>query len=305
MTGAVSPQLSETVMTRLPRHSSRPSCLGKVLTGAALLTILAVPSALAHPVPDDPASVHFLANEAVLVTAGETRILFDPLFSISYGYPLIAPDVRARIMAGMAPYDSIDVILVSHVHGDHFDPADVNTYLGTHSEVILVAPWQALLDLRDAAGWQDGFEARIRALPFIAAPQETILAADGIDDAIRIESLYIPHAGGPGQAGIQNMAHRVTLMGETTVMHLGDATPEPAIYETQSAHFQARRSHHAFPPYWLIGQWGVETVRKRLNAGAVTGIHLPIGGPDGLDVSGGDYFTIPGETRSIAIPSHD
>lgn len=263
------------------------------------LAIATAPVALAHPSEDDPATAHFLANEAILVTAGETRILFDPLFSVSYGYPLVAPDVRAAIMAGTPPYDGVDAVFVSHVHGDHFDAGAVNAYLAAHPDVILVGPWQARLDMQAAAGWDAAFEARIHALPFIASPQDLVLAADGIEDAIRVETVHIPHAGGPGRAGIQNMAHRVTLNGAATVMHLGDATPEPAIYDTHSDHFAARTTQHAFPPYWLLGQWGGETVRQRLNAAAATGIHIPIQQPDWLDASGEDFFTEAGEEREV------
>jgi L-ascorbate metabolism protein UlaG (beta-lactamase superfamily) len=263
------------------------------------LALATAPAALAHPSEDDPATAHFLANEAILVTAGETRILFDPLFSVSYGYPLVAPDVRAAMMAGEAPFDGIDAVFVGHVHGDHFDAEAVNAYLAAHPDVILVGPWQARLDMQAADGWDPAFEARIQALPFIASPQELVLAADGVEGAIRVETVHIPHAGGPGRAGIQNMAHRVTLNGEATVMHLGDATPEPAIYDTHHEHFAARTTQHAFPPYWLLGQWGGETVRERLNADAATGIHIPIQQPDWLDASGEDFFTEAGEERGI------
>ena len=278
--------------------------LGAALLLAGATALSAIP-AQAHPSEDDPATAHFLANEAILVTAGETRILFDPLFSVSYGYPLVAPDVRAAIMAGEAPYDGVDAVFVSHVHGDHFDAAAVNAYLAAHPDVILVGPWQARLDMQAAEGWDQAFEARIHALPFNASPQELVLAADGVQGAIRVETVHIPHAGGPGRADIQNMAHRVTLNGEATVMHLGDATPEPSIYDTRSDHFQARTSQHAFPPYWVLGEWGGETTRARLNAEAVTGIHIPIRQPDWLDESGEDYFTEAGQTRSIPDHSHD
>ncbi|MDF1770011.1 MBL fold metallo-hydrolase [Maricaulis sp.] len=289
-------------MMRFPGSALR---LATALCASTCASTLSAAPAFAHPSEDDPATAHFLANEAILVSAGETRILFDPLFSVSYGYPLVAPDVRAAIMAGTPPYDGVDAVFVSHVHGDHFDAAAVNAYLAAHPDVILVGPWQARLDMQAADGWDAAFEARIHALPFIASPQELVLAADGVEDAIRVETVHIPHAGGPGRAGIQNMAHRVTLNGAATVMHLGDATPEPAIYDTHSDHFAARTTQHAFPPYWLLGQWGGETVRQRLNADAATGIHIPIAQPGWLEESGEDFFTEAGETRSIPDHSHD
>jgi len=283
----------------------RPAIAASTLALALVPALATAPAALAHPSEDDPATAHFLANEAILVTAGETRILFDPLFSVSYGYPLVSPEVRAAIMAGTPPFDGVDAVFVSHVHGDHFDAEAVNAYLAAHPDVILVGPWQARLDMQAADGWDDAFEARIHALPFIASPQELVLAADGVEDAIRVETVHIPHAGGAGRAGIQNMAHRVTLNGEATVMHMGDATTDTAPYDTHSDHFDARRSQHAFPPYWLIGEWGGDTTRARLNADHVTGIHLGNNHPAWIAQSDDDFFTEAGETRPIPIHSHD
>ena len=271
---------------------------------ARAATALLVSAALAgpvlsHPSAEEAASAHFLANEAVMVTAGETRILFDPLFTHSYGYPLIAPDVKAQLMAGEAPYDGVDAVFVSHIHGDHFDAAELNTYLATHPDVQLVAPHQARLDMQAAPGWDPAFEARFHVMPFVSAPNALVLEVDGDAEAIRVEAVHIPHAGGPGRAGIQNMVYRVTLNDEATVMHMGDATPDAQPYRTHHDHFQARTTHNAFPPYWLISRWGGDTARERLNAHHVTGVHIPMNLPAELYGSQEDYFTQPGETRGI------
>ena len=262
-------------------------------------------AALAHPVEGDgeAAAAQFLANEAVLVTAGETRILFDPLFTHSYGYPLVDPVTKARLMAGQGEFAGIDAVFVSHVHGDHFDAAEMNAYLAAHPDVILVSPHQALLDMQAASGWQAAFETRMRVLPFIAQPQALSIAADGDEAAIRVETVHIPHAGGPGRAHIQNMAYRVILNGEVTVMHLGDATQDPSVYARQSEHFQARETDNAFPPDWLIQEWGGDSARERLNADHVTGIHVPIRAPVAVTASREDFFTEPGEVR--AVHGHD
>lgn len=261
--------------------------------------LLSLSAAHAHPSEDDPATARFLANEAILVTAGETRILFDPLFDTSYGYPLVSVPMRAAIMAGEAPFDGVDAVFVSHVHGDHFAAVAMNDYMAAHPDVILVAPFQARLDMQAAEGWDPAFEDRINAMPFVAQPSELVLPANGDPQAIRIEAVHIPHAGGPGRAHIQNMVYRVTLNGEATVMHMGDATPDTPIYDTHRDHFEARRTHNAFPPYWVIGRWGGDATRDRLNADHVTGIHIPINVPADIFGSGEDFFTVPGETRGV------
>ncbi|MBR9824174.1 MAG: MBL fold metallo-hydrolase [Alphaproteobacteria bacterium] len=262
-------------------------------------SLLALPAS-AHPVADDPATAQFLANEAVLVFAGETKILFDPLYTQSYNnYPLVDPAMRAALMAGEAPYDGVDAVFISHIHGDHFDAEDLNTYLATHSETVAVIPFQARLDMRAAANWDESLEARLHVMSFISGPQSLTIGADGDARALQIEAVHIPHAGGAGRAHIQNMAYRVTLRDEATVMHMGDATPDAAPYAAQHAHFQARTTHRAFPPYWLIQQWGGEVLRERINADEVTGIHVPIRLPGAVTASSEDFFTRPGEQRGV------
>lgn len=263
---------------------------------AVLASVLAIPPAFAHPVADDAATAHFLANEALLVEAGETKILFDPLYSQSYNtYPLVDPAIRAAIMAGEAPFDGVDAVFISHIHGDHFDAEDLNAYLAAHADVLAIIPFQASLEMRQASNWQADFEARLNVMPFVASAQTLDLA----DGDIRVEAVHIPHAGGARRAHIQNMAYRVTLNGQAVVMHLGDATPDAAPYQAQEAHFQARTTHRAFPPYWLTASWGGELVRTRINAETVTGIHVPIRLPGAITASQEDYFTRPLETRGV------
>ena len=74
----------------------------------------------------DESSVQYLANEGVMVTHGETSILFDPLFNNSYGqYQLVPREMREAIMTGAPPYDSVDAVFVSHYHEDHFSAEDI------------------------------------------------------------------------------------------------------------------------------------------------------------------------------------
>ena len=92
-------------------------------------------------------------NEGILVSACGSKILFDAFYEDSYGQYLLVPDeIRAALMSGEPPYDDIDAVFVSHVHGDHFSPAPTLAYLGAgivrgsdpHSEL-------AELDLKAAA----------------------------------------------------------------------------------------------------------------------------------------------------------
>jgi len=256
-------------------------------------------AALVHPVAGDDATAHFLANEAVLVTAGETRILFDPLYIHLNGIQPIPRRIKRRLMAGEDEFEGVDVVFVSHIHDDHFDAEEMVRYMRRHPAVVLVAPAQARPMMEAERDWEDGMAERIVALPFIVEPMGFVVATPQDPRALVIQAVYVPHAGGSNWASVQNMVYRVTLNGAVTVMHLGDATPDDEIYATHHEHFQAVRTDHAFPPFWLVTEWGGDVLRERINADALTGIHLGPFPPVAVRASEEDFFTEPGETRDL------
>ena len=93
----------------------------------------------------EPAKAHYIANEGVLVTAGDTKIMFDPLPLSGFGVYMDVPDqVRGDMMAGMPPYDGVDVIFVSHAHRDHFSASEMIAYMHSNPDTHIVVPQQAL-----------------------------------------------------------------------------------------------------------------------------------------------------------------
>src|SRR5690606_41337502 len=106
-----------------------------------------------HVGHDGGAKFTYLANEGILVSQGETKILFDPLFDESFGeYRLVPEPMLAALHAGEPPWDGVDAIFVSHHHADHFSPQGVLEFLRVHGDVHLYAPAQAVAALRTAAG---------------------------------------------------------------------------------------------------------------------------------------------------------
>ena len=109
--------------------------------------VFAHSSALEHD--SSPPKVTYLANEAVLFSAGDKAFLFDPFFHRHFNtYALVPEEMKAAIMAGEPPYDNIDAIFVSHAHGDHFSDTDTLKYLQNHTEVKLYGPKQAIEQVR-------------------------------------------------------------------------------------------------------------------------------------------------------------
>ena len=271
----------------------------KITPLIAILACIAT-SAMAHDDKRHNPTATYLGNEGVLIARGETKILFDAFYAQSYGqYALVPEAISAAMMAGDAPYDGIDAIFVSHVHGDHFTAAPAIAYMRAHPAVTLYGS-QQVLDAIKQAGVNADDPLLSRIMAFDLSPEDKAVAFEV--DGLSIDVVAIPHAG--NRPTIQNFAWRVTLDEKTTILHMGDAGIVRADFERHKAHFAAKKTHAAFPPYWFIGDANGEAIlTDYINADQAIGIHVPARASGNGDAwrtqAGGDLFTDPGETREI------
>ncbi|MGH8193746.1 MAG: SUMF1/EgtB/PvdO family nonheme iron enzyme [Woeseiaceae bacterium] len=250
------------------------------------------------------ARAYYLANEGVMVANGETKVLFDPLFNESFGeYRLVPEEMRRALMAGEPPWDGMDAVFVSHYHDDHFSPRDMLAFLGGHGDIRLYAPEQAVIAMREVAEPHDDVlldRVTAVALEYGDAPRKIEIPG------LLIEAVRIPHTGWPtGQTEVENIAWRITLDNQSTVLHLGDADTDDVHFEQDGEYWDRRLPDMAFPPYWyFLSENGLRVLRDRLRPAQAVGIHVPVTVPDNAadrepalqDV---DLFTRPGETREI------
>lgn len=241
----------------------------------------------------------YVGNAGVLVRLGEAKVLFDAFYANSYShYTLVPPNIEAAMIAGTPPFDEIDALLVSHVHGDHFSPELVLKYLRAQPRVRLFGSTQVADALRKADA-QDDVMARVTAIDLAASdPAEPYSLG-----ALSLSIAALPHAGGARMAGVQNLSFRVTLSDTLGVVHLGDAAPDVAAFERHRAHWLDTSLSAAFPPHWLLeGDAGRAIVKEYLPAQHVIGVHVPTAADDSVSH---DRFTDPGEVRGLGASKHD
>ncbi|MFN3212966.1 MAG: MBL fold metallo-hydrolase [Henriciella sp.] len=257
---------------------------------------------LAHAHPETPAETTYLGNEGIMVSDGHTTVLFDPLFPNGFGtFQLVPEEMRLALMAGEAPFEAVDAIFISHMHPDHFSVDEVIKYLDTHQHVRAYVPAQAAEWMRQETESEEIFE-RVIEIPL--EYQDAPLSFE--EGELQIDVVRIPHAGWPGRADVSNLVWRVTLADGITVMHLGDADPNDVHFAPLEEHWQAKRTHTAYPPYWFFGMGdGPLILDQRLNSEHVTGIHVPVEVPPQLVVTGADFFHLPGETRTLEKPEDE
>ena len=245
------------------------------------------------------AKAKYIANEAVLITQGDTKIMFDPLPLSGFG--VYAEPSFAEItdmMTGVGEYNGVDVVFISHAHRDHFFASRMIEYLNAQPRVTLVAPKQALDAMMAEPTWDHALRLRMNVLDMEAGDKPQTFA---IGD-VTATALRIPHAGWPApkRASVQNMIYRVTLDEGVTVIHMGDADPNRQHFTPHKTHWAGTRTDTAFPPYWfLTSEEGRSILTNDMNVAASIGIHVPVNVPEDLKASGQDYFSVGGETRDI------
>lgn len=265
----------------------------RTLFPALILSALSS-AALAH----DPEAT-YIANEGVLVTSGETKVMFDPLPLSGFGvYPEPRESDIAQMMAGEGIYAGIDAVFISHAHRDHFSAARMIAFMAAQPGLHVVAPSQALDMMRRDESWDEALVTRITALDM--TPEDKARAINVGE--VTASAVRIPHSGWPAprRAAVQNMVYRVTLEDGATVMHMGDADVNIVHYRPHKDHWQSQETDMAFPPYWMLSYPGGPEILDYMNVKQSVGVHVPIDIPEDLKRSGADYFSVPGETREIS-----
>ena len=192
--------------------------------------------------PVEGVSLTFLANEGVMLSAGEQRVLIDALFlKYERGYAVPADSTLAALQRARPPFDSVDLVLVTHRHGDHFHPAPVEAHLRANPRASLVTSRQVI-------------DSLLRYPPARSLPAGQLVSRTmrpgtrrrEVIAGIAVELLGLPHGGHPR---VEHLGYIVELGGRR-VLHAGDADLSE---ETLAAfRLDTSRIDVALLPYWAV-----------------------------------------------------
>ena len=75
-------------------------------------------------------SITYIANCGFLCESPSQKVLIDP-FGTSFGnlFNLPSTETMTEIETGTTPFDQINLVLITHIHGDHFDPFPAEIFL--------------------------------------------------------------------------------------------------------------------------------------------------------------------------------
>jgi L-ascorbate metabolism protein UlaG (beta-lactamase superfamily) len=217
--------------------------------------------------------ITYIANEGVLISSGNKQVLIDGLhrqYEIDYAF--LPPAQREKIETANAPFDKIDLILVSHLHLDHFHPESVGLHLKHNPKAMLVSSQQVVDEVEKEFKDYEAIRARITgATPPLK--EKVAMKVAGID----FEVLNLGH-GSERFRWIQNLGHIIKLGGKK-LLHIGDADTTAETFE--KFNLDEAGIDIAILPFWFLLQKNGQTViREHIKPKHIIGVHIPPNQPE-------------------------
>ncbi len=188
--------------------------LARTTKAISIFLLLSFLTISAHA-QQEKVDVTYVGNAGFLIKIGDKKILIDALFKGLKGSYELPQDVQEKLTLAQAPFDNIDLILVTHAHGDHVSPDMVKQHLQNNPKAIFASTEQVVNKL-------NGFTERCIAFKPTKEKSESKVIND-----VNIEAFYLPH--GP-DSKIINIGFLVSIDG-VTFFQSGDFDNEQYTFE--------------------------------------------------------------------------
>lgn len=221
-------------------------------------------------VSDKPAglTVKYIGNEGVLISSDDRQILIDGLhreYKPAYAFP--PADLLNSLEQAKAPYDKIDLLLVSHIHLDHFHTESVGRHLQNNPRSRLITSEQAAGEIAASFAGYEKIRERITPVRYVWKKSEEFE-----QNGIRLKVLNLRHANEQHRS-IQNLGHLIGIGGRK-LLHIGDADMTAENFSAFG--LQKENIDIAFIPYWyLISESGRTLVREQFAPRQIIAVHIP------------------------------
>ncbi|HEX6048788.1 MAG TPA: MBL fold metallo-hydrolase [Gemmatimonadaceae bacterium] len=239
---------------------------------AALVSTLAAGAPHAAGTPQQPGiSITFLANEGVMLSSGTKTVLIDALFqNYGPGFAVPADSTQAALASARAPFDSVDLVLVTHRHGDHFHPAPVATHLRANPRATLLTSQQVIDSLRHHVQPNDAIRPRMMSRTTRPGARQRVTV-----NGIAVELLGLPH-GSFRHRRVEHLGYIVELGGRR-VLHVGDTDIGEDAF--RPFRLDTARIDVALVPQWMVtSDDGREVIRRWIRPKQVVAFHVDEGG---------------------------
>ncbi len=211
--------------------------------------------------------VTYIANEGVLISAGDDQVIIDALHKPYRPAYLPTPhEIEAQIIAAEKPFDNIDFILVSHVHGDHFDAQTVTTYLRKQPGPILFSSEQVKDSVSKYLVENSPVRARISTMRYVDGEKKSMTR-----DGVQVTIGKVAH-GLARFNWVENLAHLIRINNHT-LLHVGD----PSFGRQDIERFlqgQGKIDVAILPSWFITEPEGREVIEKVIKPDDLIVVHV-------------------------------
>lgn len=218
-------------------------------------------------------TVTTLASQGAVVSDGTTRVMLDGLVVEPYALYGGLPEDGARLFRDLAgPFADIDLVLVSHRHHEHNQPAYACQFMQGSSGAHLATSAQVIGLMREKCRAFMTSSPRVQTID--PQPGRVVRLTRG---GARVTVFPLSH-GKRKYARIQHFGHLVEL-GGVTLLHVGDAALDPAVF-TASKLEDATIDVALIPYRFFEPGAGTTIIREFMDAPLKIAVHIP---PDERD----------------------
>lgn len=159
--------------------------------------------------------VTHVGNSGFLINIGDKKILIDALFKGFKGDYELPQEIQDKLTLAQAPFDDVDLILVTHAHGDHVNPAMVSEHMKNNPNAIFASTKQLVDHMKDSSDRNIGFN------PIMGKSDKKEI------QGFSIETFLLPHG---EDSRIINIGFLVSING-ITLFHTGDVDFDQFTFE--------------------------------------------------------------------------
>jgi L-ascorbate metabolism protein UlaG (beta-lactamase superfamily) len=173
--------------------------------------------------------VTYLANCGFLYQSDKSKVLVDP-FGTEYGdfFYLPSNETKKNIIQGNVPFNKIDLLLITHIHGDHFNAKLTERFLLNNNKVKMICPPQVCKQMKDSCSNFGKIAAQI-ICPNLSMNESKKIEINGLS----VTAIRMQHGTDRSLEGVsfsdytdyektENFGYVIQFK-ETNIFHQGDA----------------------------------------------------------------------------------
>ncbi len=208
--------------------------------------------------------ISYIANQGIFIEYNGKKVLIDALHDeyLSHYQETRVP-YRLIMNSASAPFERVDLFLVTSALGDHFDKDLTIKFFEKHKESIFIAPEQVL----DTMGSLAHLEAQF--YPLKETDNGLVYAMDGIN----IQTFPLVHAYDEKGAWVDNMAYLLDFEG-LKILHVGDANFLPENLNRIQKEIGDGVDYAILPDWFFENKEDIAKVKKQIKAKKIIVAHV-------------------------------